>query len=531
VRVEVADAAALISVSEGSELVARRRADGAESRLPLDGGVARVDYERLEPGVWDVHVDGRRLPAPRGAAYPARRLGELEVRPYVTADATLAIRASPPRAPSRRPPPEERRARGRRRRRFLRPPALAVRRVALVFLRALLHAGGEPEPGAPVRVLLTHAHGMGGTIRTTLNLLEHLARTHEVEVVSIVRRREEPFFALPAGVRVSVLDDQLGGASRLARLLRALPSVLTHPDDHHFASSSLLSDVRLARRLRGMRSGVLITTRPAFNLVAAELAHPGLTTIGQEHMNFASHSRGLARALRRGYGRLDALVVLTEADRHDYGRLLAGSATRVVRIPNAVPELPGPVSSLDSKVAVAAGRLNRQKGFDLLVDAWARVARSHPDWTLRIYGSGEERGELRRRILEHGLHNEVLLPGATPRLGEALGEASLFVLSSRFEGFGLVVIEAMSKGLPVVAFDCPRGPGEIISDGVDGILVAPGHTAALAEAVCKVLDDDALRRRLGSAALETARRYEQGSVGAQWDALLAELASARAAGR
>jgi glycosyltransferase involved in cell wall biosynthesis len=526
VRVDVAEAAALITVGEDGELVARRRADGAESRLPLDGGVARIDYERLEPGVWDVHVDGRRLPAPRGAAYPARRLGELEVRPYVTADATLAIRASPPRAPSRRPPPEERRARGRRRRRFLRPPALALRRVALVFLRALLHVGGEPEPGAPVRVLLTHAHGMGGTIRTTLNLLEHLAGIREVEVVSLVRRREEPFFAIPPGVEVSVLDDQLADASPVSRVLRALPSVLTHPDDHHFASSSLLSDLRLARRLRGMRAGTLITTRPAFNLIAAELAHPELNTIGQEHMNFTSHSRGLARALRRGYGRLDALVVLTEGDRRDYARLLAGSRTRVVRIPNAVPELPGRVSNLDSKVAVAAGRLNRQKGFDLLVDAWATVARRHPDWILRIYGSGEDRGELRRRIEAHGLYNEVLLPGATAALGEALGEASVFVLSSRFEGFGLVIIEAMSKGLPVVAFDCPRGPGEIISNGVDGILVEPEDTEALADAVCALLDDDSLRRRLGSAALETARRYELDAVGAQWDALLAELAAA-----
>jgi glycosyltransferase involved in cell wall biosynthesis len=242
-------------------------------------------------------------------------------------------------------------------------------------------------------------------------------------------------------------------------------------------------------------------------------------TIGQEHMNFHSHLPGLSRAMRRHYRRLDALTTLNDDDRRDYETLVG----RVVRIPNALPPLGGGVADPEAKVVVAAGRLTRQKGFDLLVEAWARVAAEEPGWQLRIYGGGPERDALQQRILDRELYGRAVLMGATRRLGEELARGSIFALSSRWEGFGMVIVEAMSKGLPVVSFDCPRGPSEIVGDGRDGLLVPPEDVDALAAALLALIRDPERRRRYAAAALETAAAYEPGVVGRRWDALLDDL--------
>jgi glycosyltransferase involved in cell wall biosynthesis len=177
----------------------------------------------------------------------------------------------------------------------------------------------------------------------------------------------------------------------------------------------------------------------------------------------------------------------------------------------------------DSPIVVAAGRLTPQKGFDLLIPAFAKVVERRPGWQLRIHGAGPQRAELRQAILDHDLYEQVFLMGPTPDLGAALARGSIFVLSSRFEGFGMVIVEAMSKGLAVVSFDCERGPAEIISDGQDGVLVPALDEDALAEAITALAGDRDRRAQLGAAALETARRYDRGAVGARWDALLGAL--------
>ncbi|MFA1551664.1 glycosyltransferase family 4 protein [Actinomadura chokoriensis] len=401
----------------------------------------------------------------------------------------------------------------------------ALRRAAIWTLRPLrcrrLHPPGER---LRVRILLQNAHGTGGTIRTVLNLSGHLARDHDVEVVSAVRRSKKPFFQVPPGIKVTYADDHFARRSRTARLLARLPSLLTPADEASFRHMSLWTDVRLLRALYGAPPDVLIATRPSLCLLAAELAPRGVATIGQDHMSLDSYQPALLRQVVRAYRRLTVLATLTEASRAGYERALAGSGVRIVRIPNAAPPLPGPPSRREHKVVLAAGRLVRTKGFDLLLRAFVPLAAEHPDWTLRIFGGGARRDRLRAMIGELGLDGRAELRGKTPDLPAEMRRASVYALSSRREGMPMVVIEAMGMGLPVVAFDCPHGPAELITSGEDGLLVPAGDVEALTAALRKLIDDPGLRDRLGDRALRSVRRYDLDRIGPRWSRLVASAA-------
>jgi glycosyltransferase involved in cell wall biosynthesis len=402
----------------------------------------------------------------------------------------------------------------------------AVRRPLMLYARR--RPRGRRVDGVPtVYILIASAYGMGGTIRAALNLAGHLAQRHPVEVISVYRYRRRSFFGkFPPGVRVTALDDRRrsvaahGPAGRLREALRQVRSILVHSHDTRIDEFNLWTDIQLVRKLRGLH-GWLITTRPGLNLLAAEIAPPGLVTIGQEQMHLGNHDRVIRRAMARLYPRLDALVALTDGDAGRY-RELVGDGLRVVTIPNTVRAMPGPSADLGEKTVLAAGRFAHQKGFDLLLPAWAEVAAAHPDWRLRLCGSGSLKAELEAQIAELGLREAVDLQGPAD-MAEAMANASIFALSSRFEGFPLILLEAMSKGMAVVSFDCPTGPGEIIDDHRDGILVPPRDIEAFAAGLCELIEDEGLRRRCGAAAVATGRQYTIEAVGAQWDALLEEL--------
>lgn len=383
----------------------------------------------------------------------------------------------------------------------------------------------RPSTGGRRKVyfLVTHAFGVNGVNRTVLNLANHLAQDHEVEVISVVRARKQPFFRIDPRVKVTSLMDQValreapprGLKHRLRRLLSARSSWMVHEDDPGFDRYNLWLDLKLLWWLHSLEPGVLITPRVYLNVVAARFARPGVITIGQEHLNYTSRG-SVMRQMRDHYPKLDALAVLTKGDERDFRELLEGTDTRVVHIPNALPGSPTLRADLDSKRIVAVSNYIPQKGLELLIDAFDKVARRYPDWHLRMYGWGPLYGNLQRQIREARLHNHVFLMGQTDQLDDELARSSIFVLSSRREGFAIVIIEAMAVGLPVVSFDCPRGPSDIITHGLDGTLVPTGDVDAFAAAILELIENPDKRRAYGEAGLRTARSYEIDAIGQAW---------------
>ncbi len=221
--------------------------------------------------------------------------------------------------------------------------------------------------------------------------------------------------------------------------------------------------------------------------------------------------------LIRNLSRLDKFVVLTHEDYGHWPEL-----NNKIVIPNSLSFFPEQSASLTSKTVIAVGRYSWQKGFDMLIDAWQKVAVVHPDWTLNIYGAGDN-AMYQKMAEDKGVGQYVRCHPSVDNIYEKYHESSIFVLSSRYEGFGLVITEAMSAGLPPVSFACPSGPSDIITNGVDGILVENGNIEKLAESICYLISHPKLREKLGCQAKINAERYRIDNVMQKWISLFGDL--------
>lgn len=221
--------------------------------------------------------------------------------------------------------------------------------------------------------------------------------------------------------------------------------------------------------------------------------------------------------LVRNLRRLDKFVVLTHEDYDHWPEL-----NNKVVIPNSLSFFPEQSASLISKTVIAVGRYSWQKGFDMLIDAWQRVAVVHPDWTLNIYGAGDN-AMYQKMAEDKGVGQYICCHPSAGNIYEKYQESSIFVLSSRYEGFGLVIAEAMSAGLPPVSFACPSGPSDIITDGVDGLLVECGNVKSLAKAINYLIENPEIRMEYGSRAKSSSQRYKIDNIMQKWISLFGDL--------
>ncbi len=244
-----------------------------------------------------------------------------------------------------------------------------------------------------------------------------------------------------------------------------------------------------------------------------------------ERVDPRQHSIGLGwKILRRIFYRTAEALVVPTKGLVDWGKS-RWPALRLVVIPNPVLDNEGDtlVSVPPGSWCVAMGRMVKQKGFDLLVRAYAQASENHPEWQLLILGEGEERANLEVLARELGVGDRLWMPGRVKTPGAYLKRSKIFVLSSRYEGFPNALIEAMACGLPVISFDCPTGPGEIIHDKVDGILVPAGDVDGMASTLERLMCDENERKRLGENAKNVKETFEVGRVMGLWEDLLMQV--------
>ena len=220
----------------------------------------------------------------------------------------------------------------------------------------------------------------------------------------------------------------------------------------------------------------------------------------------------------RQVSKLDALVVLTSQDKEDWEHLLP-----VYVIPNSYPFYPEYPSTCENKQAIIVGRYNSAKGYNYLIDAWREVHNSHPDWIINIFGSGEYEERVRKQINDYGLQDVVIMNNPTDHIMEEYLKSSIYVMSSVFEGFAMVLLEAMACGIPCVSFDCPYGPRNVVRDGEDGFLVDYLNSNALAEKICKLIEDKDLRKQMGQNGRRNVMRFSRETIMPQWMSLFESI--------
>ncbi|MFJ6832231.1 glycosyltransferase [Streptomyces sp. NPDC091209] len=278
----------------------------------------------------------------------------------------------------------------------------------------------------------------------------------------------------------------------------------------------------LTALFRAARPGAVVIVTQVWAMEWVELADTnGLTVIGMSHESF-EYSRTTSRFRRvlKHYADVDRMLALT---REDADLWIGQGMNNASFMPNPLPFVPEVPSPRTENVVVSVGRLSDQKGIDMLLDAWGETAPRHPDWRLRIYGSGEDEEILRKQCTALGLDDSVDWMGRTSDVPGVLRGGSVFVLSSRGEGFPLALMEAMATGLPCAAFDCAPGVHEIIRDGEDGLLATLGNTGELARRLDTLMSDKALRDSMGEAARVNIQRFTTDEVVGRWEELFAFL--------
>ncbi|WP_018653235.1 glycosyltransferase [Actinomadura flavalba] len=370
--------------------------------------------------------------------------------------------------------------------------------------------------GRDIFLICNNIEIMGG-VQTWAHFMGRLftERGHRVHLIGMVRPAWTHDHG-PAPYATTVLHAEAPGGTWEPQGLRDR----FHPDRRARRAERWRGVARLAAILRNARPGAVAVVAEVWSMEWVQrAAPPGMPVIGMVHESHAASklARRHGRILRH-FADADRLLALTCADADAFAR---DGLTNTGHLPNPLHIVPDGRARLDAPVVVRLGRLDYDKGQDLLLEAWSLVAPAAPAWTLRVHGADKSGGREERRLHELardlGIADSVEWPGRTTAIGPALRAGSVFALTSREEGFPLAIMEAMAHGLPCVAFDCAPGVRELITDGVDGLVTPAGDVPAFAAALRALIDDPALRRSLGAAARTSVRRFDPDAIAARWD--------------
>ncbi len=369
-----------------------------------------------------------------------------------------------------------------------------------------------------ISILSLHL-GYGGIEQSVASLANMLCEKYEVEIACCYQLYDDCVFPLNKKVKVKFLNDKSIVPNRTS-FMAALHSF--HPLRIIKEGLVALKVLKLRRKsiinyIQDCNSDVIISTRDVFNTWLGNIKKEGVLKIGWEHNHFHDNIR-YADKIVKSVQKLDYLVLVSAELQKYYAKRLENTSCKCVYIPNCIESLPDSVSPLTEKRLISVGRLSAEKGYLDLLKIFDLFQKRNTGWVLDIIGDGIEMNDLKEYISSHHLEDNVTLHGFQGKdyIAKMMKKSSIYLMSSYTESFGIVLIEAMSFGVPCIAMDSAEGARDIIEDGKNGFLIKNRNFGGMIQKIEMLIKDDKLRKKMGKYARESVKKYTCDVLKNEW---------------
>lgn len=368
-----------------------------------------------------------------------------------------------------------------------------------------------------VTILALHL-GYGGIENAIVTLANTLVSKYNVEILSVYRLYNEPVYKLDERVKVSYISNIKPNKKEMMYYLKKKNFSMFLKGIGQSIKTGFVKYIKTPDVLRKINTDVIVSTRTVHNFLISKFVSNDIKKIAWEH-NHHNNKKKYINSLVKSCKNIDNLVLVSNELSEFYKGYLG---SKVVYIPNCLDKMPSKLSKLDSKNLVAIGRLSKEKGFDDLLKLFKKISIKHPDWKLNIVGDGMEKNNLLDLAKELKLGDKVVFHGYQNKdyINNILLESSIYVMTSHTESFGLVLIEAMSYGVPCISYTSAQGANEIISDGETGYLIKNRSEDEMIEKIELLIENEKLRNKLGKNARLRSKNYSNEVVLDKWSKII-----------